>query len=75
MIMAPMRAKRKLIGALILLYETAETFNQDNLRLLCGIGDIMGMAIENMYLYRQSQQKKKTAAFLVQVHFQSSMKN
>jgi PAS domain S-box-containing protein len=66
MIMAPMRAKRKLIGALILLYETAETFNQDNLRLLCGIGDIMGMAIENMYLYKQSQQKKKTAAFLVQ---------
>ena len=66
MIMAPMRAKRKLIGACILLYETTETFNQDNMRLLCGIGDIMGMAIENMSLYRQSQQEKKTAAFLVQ---------
>ncbi len=66
MVMAPMRAKRKLIGALILLYETTETFNHDNMRLLCGIGDIMGMAIENMSLYRLSQQEKKTAAFLVQ---------
>ncbi len=65
MIMAPMRAKRKLVGALILLNESEGTFDQDNLRLLCGIGDIMGMAIENMNLYRQSQQEKKTAAFLV----------
>jgi PAS domain S-box-containing protein len=66
MVIAPMRAKRKLVGALILLYKSTDALNQDNLRLLCGIGDIMGMATENMNLYRQSQQKKKTAAFLVQ---------
>ena len=66
MVVAPMIAKKKLIGVLILLYESAVAFNQDNMRLLCGIGDIMGMATENMNLYRQSQRKKKTAAFLVQ---------
>ncbi len=66
MVTAPLSAKRKLVGAVVLLYESAESFNQDNLRLLCGIGDLIGMAAENMSLYRQSQQKKKTAAFLVQ---------
>ncbi len=66
MVTAPLSAKRKLVGAVVLLYESSESFNQDNLRLLCGIGDLIGMAAENMDLYRQSQQKKKTAAFLVQ---------
>jgi PAS domain S-box-containing protein len=65
-ILAPMRIKKKLTGELVLLYESSKTLNQENLRLLCGIADIVGMAIENMNLYRQSQQEKKTAAFLVQ---------
>ena len=61
----PMKSKKKSIGALIILQATACTFNQDDLRLLSGIANIMGMAIENMNLYRQSQQKKKEAAFLI----------
>ena len=61
----PMKSQKKTIGALILLHATICSFNQDDFRLLSGIANIMGMAIENMNLYRQSQQKKKESAFLV----------
>jgi PAS domain S-box-containing protein len=61
----PMQSKTKIIGALIILPESADTFNSESLRLLSGVANIMGMAIENMNLYRQSQQKKREAAFLV----------
>ena len=61
----PMKSQKKSIGALIILHATICPFNQDDLRLLSGIANIMGMAIENMNLYRQSQQKKKESAFLV----------
>ena len=62
---APMQSQKKTIGALSILHATLSPFNQDDFRLLSGIANIMGMAIENMNLYRQSQQKKKEAAFLV----------
>jgi PAS domain S-box-containing protein len=61
----PMKSQKKTIGALIILHATSCPFNQDDFRLLSGIANIMGMAIENMNLYRQSQQKKKESAFLV----------
>jgi PAS domain S-box-containing protein len=61
----PMKSQKKTIGALSILYATIRPFNQDDFRLLSGIANIMGMAIENMNLYRQSQQKKKESAFLV----------
>jgi PAS domain S-box-containing protein len=61
----PMKSQKKTIGALIILHATICPFNQDDFRLLSGIANIMGMAIENMNLYRQSQQKKKESAFLV----------
>ena len=61
----PMIFKMKLIGTLILILEPTRQFNQDNLRLLSGIANIMAMAIENRRLYRESEQKKKEAAFLV----------
>ena len=61
----PMRSQKKTIGALSILHATICPFNQDDFRLLSGIANIMGMAIENMNLYRQSQQKKKESAFLV----------
>ena len=61
----PMKSQKKTIGALFILHATICPFNQDDFRLLSGIANIMGMAIENMNLYRQSQQKKKESAFLV----------
>lgn len=61
----PMKSQKKTIGGLVILHATICPFNQDDLRLLSGIANIMGMAIENMNLYRQSQQKKKESAFLV----------
>jgi PAS domain S-box-containing protein len=61
----PMKSQKKTIGALIILHATICPFNQDDYRLLSGIANIMGLAIENMNLYRQSQQKKKESAFLV----------
>ena len=61
----PMTFKNKFIGILVLVLEPTGSFHQDNLRLLSGVANIMAMAIENMRLYRESQQKKKEAAFLV----------
>jgi PAS domain S-box-containing protein len=61
----PMTFKKKFVGTLILVLEPLSSFHQDNLRLLSGVANIMAMAIENMRLYRESQQKKKEAAFLV----------
>jgi PAS domain S-box-containing protein len=61
----PMKSQKKTIGALIILHANVCTFNQDDLRLLSGIANIMGLAVENMNLYRQSQQKKKETAFLI----------
>ena len=59
----PMKSQKKSIGALIILYTTVGPFDQDDFRLLSGIANIMGMAVENMNLYRQSQQKKKRRLF------------
>jgi PAS domain S-box-containing protein len=61
----PMKSQKKTIGGLVILHATICPFNQDDFRLLSGIANIMGMAIENMNLYHQSQQKKKESAFLV----------
>ncbi|MBW2093986.1 MAG: GAF domain-containing protein [Deltaproteobacteria bacterium] len=61
----PVNSKETNIGALLLLHNSAEKFNQSNLRLLSGMANIMGMAVENINLYCQTEQKKKEAAFLV----------
>lgn len=61
----PLKSKKKTIGVLILLLAADCEFHPDDLRLLSGITNIMGMAIDNMNLYRQSQQKKKETAFLI----------
>ncbi len=66
LLFVPMMSKTRLIGVLVILNASHSKSNRENVRLLAGIANIMGIAIENMYLYRQSQQEKKTAAFLVQ---------
>ncbi len=63
--LVPMISKTRLIGVLAILGKSAHENSHENMRLLAGIANIMGIAVENMYLYRQSQQEKKTAAFLV----------
>jgi PAS domain S-box-containing protein len=62
----PLKSGETVIGALLGWFRTAGSFSQDNLRLLSGIANIMGMAIVNLSLFRQNEQKKKEAAFLVQ---------
>lgn len=64
--LVPMTSKTRLIGVLVILGKSADGTSHENMRLMAGIANIMGIAVENMYLYRQSQQEKKTAAFLVQ---------
>lgn len=61
----PVNSKETKIGALLLLHKSAENFSQNSLRLLSGMANIMGMAVENINLYRQTEQKKREAAFLV----------
>lgn len=61
----PLNSKGTNIGAMLLLHRSAKKFNQSSLRLLSGMANIMGMAVENLNLYRQTEQKKREAAFLV----------
>ena len=64
-IVVPMKSREKVLGALILLNRTAGVFSPESLRLLSGVANIMGMAVENMNLYRLSMQKKREGDFLV----------
>lgn len=62
----PLKSKEAIMGVMFLLRESTEPFDRAGLRLLSGMANIMGMAIENKNLYRQSLQKKDEAAFLFQ---------
>jgi PAS domain S-box-containing protein len=61
----PLKSNDNIIGAMILLHESKEPFNQEGLRLLSGMANIMAMGIDNMNLFQQSEQKKREAEFLV----------
>ena len=61
----PLKSNDNIIGAMILLHESMEPFNQARLRLLSGMANIMAMGIDNMNLFKQSEQKKREAEFLV----------
>ncbi len=62
----PLKSKEAIMGVMFLLREAIEPFDRSSVRLLSGLANIMGMAIENKNLYRQSLQKKDEAAFLFQ---------
>jgi PAS domain S-box-containing protein len=62
----PLKSKEAVMGVMFLLREAIEPFDRAGIRLLSGLANIMGMAIENKNLYRQSLQKKDEAAFLFQ---------
>ncbi|HSO72324.1 MAG TPA: GAF domain-containing protein, partial [Thermodesulfobacteriota bacterium] len=64
-IVVPMKSRERVLGALILLNRTDGVFTPESLRLLSGVASIMGMAVENMNLYRRSMQKKREGDFLV----------
>lgn len=64
MIGVPLKSKDDILGAMILLHKNPKPINHAGIRLLSGMANIMGMAIENMKLYRQSEQKKSETAFL-----------
>ncbi len=61
----PMKSKVKTHGVLLLFLEAGRPFNSDNLRLLSGMGNIMGMAVENMALFHRAEAKTRESAFLV----------
>jgi len=61
----PLSSKNDAFGAMILFHKSGTAVDQAGLRLLSGMANIMGMAIENMSLYQHSQQKKSEAAFLL----------
>jgi PAS domain S-box-containing protein len=61
----PLKSNENIVGAMILLFESNEHFNQERLRLLSGMANIMSMGIDNMNLFQQSEQKKSEAEFLV----------
>ncbi|GAB4268572.1 MAG: hypothetical protein Kow0092_22380 [Deferrisomatales bacterium] len=60
----PLQSGDRSVGALVLAGSDKTEFTQDNLRLLSGVANIMGMAVENMNLYKRSQRNQRNAAFL-----------
>ncbi len=66
LIAVPLKSKEATMGAVFLLNRTHLPYDQDSMRLLSGMANIMGMAIENKHLYRQNLQKKNEASFLFQ---------
>ena len=62
----PLKSKEATMGAMFLLREAKEPFDHASLRLLSGMANIIGMAIDNKNLYRQSLQKKDESDFLFQ---------
>lgn len=61
----PLKSKDNILGAMILVHRSKAPCNQEGLRLLSGMANIMAMGIDNMNLYQQSEQKKSEAEFLV----------
>ena len=61
----PMKSKVKTHGVLLLFLEAGRPFTPDNLRLLSGMSNIMGMAVENMALFHRAEVKTRESAFLV----------
>jgi len=59
-----LNSRETTIGAMILLYRFPENITRSGMRLFSGMANIMGMAIENKALYRQSIQKKNEIDFL-----------
>ena len=61
----PMKSKVKTHGVLLLFLEAGRPFTPDNMRLLSGMSNIMGMAVENMALFHRAEVKTRESAFLV----------
>ena len=61
----PLKSNDNIIGAMVLLHKSMERFNQEGLRLLSGMANIMAMGIDNLNLFQKSEQKKSEAEFLV----------
>lgn len=61
----PMKSKERIHGVLLLFLEPGRSFKPDNLRLLSGMCNIMGMAVENIDLFHKAEEKKRESAFLV----------
>jgi PAS domain S-box-containing protein len=61
----PLKSNDSIIGAMILMHRSRAPFDQAGLRLLSGMANIMAMSIDNMNLFKQSEQKKREAEFLV----------
>jgi PAS domain S-box-containing protein len=62
----PFNYKETITGVLVLLHTDTVPISHSGLRMLSGIANITGMAIENKKLYRQSLQKKSEMSFLFQ---------
>lgn len=61
----PLVSKKKALGALLLLSDQPGGLAQDDLRLLSGLAGILSMAVENLNLFRRSEQEKRQSAFLL----------
>ncbi len=51
LVLVPLKANRKVTGALCVATHNRRRFNQDDIELLCNLGNQIGIAIENAILY------------------------
>ncbi len=67
MILAPMRARAKVIGVLSIMEYSPRTFVSDDVNMLCSMADQVGIGIENAQLYQSEQKQRRLAEALHQV--------
>lgn len=65
-ICSPLQSDKLRSGVIFLLHEEDINYDQNNIRLLSGISNIVGLAIENKILYHHSQQKLYQEDFIIQ---------
>jgi PAS domain S-box-containing protein len=52
----PLKSKGKILGTLFVITQQDRTYNSDEIQLLASIGNQIGMAVENAYLFREAEQ-------------------
>ncbi len=62
----PLQSDKLRLGAIFLLHEEDIEYDQNSIRFLSGISNIIGLAVENKILYHHAQQKVHQEDFIIQ---------
>jgi PAS domain S-box-containing protein len=63
MVSVPLNSKKALLGVLCLYWEGERVVTPNEIRLLSGLAALMGMALENIFLFQKAKAREKELAF------------